>query len=81
MPNLFAYIVLLLWPLVVWTLFQKLPPGRALIWAVLSGYMWLPPVANFDPPVLPPFDKNTLTVLSCWLAAWGVTGWRAGLIP
>ena len=81
MPNLFAYIVLLLWPLVVWTLFQKLPPGRALIWAVLSGYMWLPPVANFDPPVLPPFDKNTLTVLSCWLAAWGVTGVRAGLIP
>ncbi|RRH77930.1 hypothetical protein [Falsigemmobacter faecalis] len=81
MPNLLAYTVLLLWPLVVLVLFKKLPPGRALIWSVLSGYMWLPPVANFDPPVLPPFDKNTITILACWCAAWSVTGQRAGFIP
>lgn len=81
MPNLLAYLVLLLWPLVVLVLFQKLPPGRALIWSVLSGYMWLPPVANFDPPVLPPFDKNSITVLSCWFATWKVTGDRPRLIP
>ena len=61
MPNIIAYLVLGLWPIVLWGIFRALPPGRALIWSVLASYLLLPsyPVA-FDFPLIPAFDKTTI---------------------
>lgn len=64
-PNLIAFAALFLWPLVTAALFRRLPPGRALIAALLAGYLLLPPApAGIDLPVLPPFDKDTIPALS-----------------
>lgn len=68
MPNGFAYIMLLAWPAVAAVLFARLPPGRALIWTVLAGYLLLPPLAAFDLPALPALNKETIPNL-CALAA------------
>ena len=61
MPNLFAHLVLALWPLVMLGIFRALPPGRALIWSVLASYLLLPPYpTEFDFPLFPSMDKTTI---------------------
>lgn len=61
MPNLFAHLVLALWPLVMLGIFRALPPGRALIWSVLASYLLLPPYpTEFDFPLFPALDKTTI---------------------
>lgn len=57
MPNLFAYIVLFTFPLVVVILFKRLPLQHALVWSIIAGYLLLPLQAGFDLPALPPLDK------------------------
>ncbi|MFY0597541.1 MAG: hypothetical protein JXQ85_14010 [Cognatishimia sp.] len=61
MPNSIAYLVLALWPLVMFVFFKRLPVRRALIWSFLCGYLILPPYpTGFDFPLLPPLNKETL---------------------
>jgi hypothetical protein len=51
-------------------LFQKLPPGRAVIATLLAGYLFLPePPAGFDFPLVPPLTKHTIPALSA-LVMW-----------
>jgi len=64
MPNAFAYLMLLTWPLVSVLLFRRLPAGRALIASLLLAYLFLPPPpAGFDFPLLPPLTKETIPSL------------------
>ncbi len=61
MPNSIAYLVLALWPLVMFVFFKRLPIGRALICSFLGAYLLLPPFPTaFDFPLLPPLTKMTL---------------------
>jgi O-antigen ligase len=67
MPNALATLALALWPLVTVILFQKLPPGRAVIATLLVGYLFLPEApAGFDFPLLPPLTKHTIPALSAF---------------
>ena len=71
MPNAIAYMVLGLWPFVMWGIFRALPPGRALVWSVILSYLLLPgyPTA-FDFPLMPAFDKVSIpNVMALILAA------------
>ncbi|WP_292269302.1 hypothetical protein, partial [Marivita sp.] len=62
-----AILALATWPLVTVVLFQKLPPGRAVIATLLVGYLFLPePPAGFDFPLLPPLTKHTIPALSAF---------------
>lgn len=78
MPNILAYFMLCIWPLVTILLFRRLPPTRALIWTILGGYMILPPAAAFDLPVLPDLDKFAIANL-CALV--GIASTKGGLPP
>lgn len=60
MPNTLAYAMLLIWPLFSFFMFRRLPPLQAVIWTILGGYLILPPIAFFNPPVLPDLDKFTI---------------------
>lgn len=60
MPNALAYLALLIWPLVCMVLFRKLSPQRAVIWSLLAGYLLLPPLAEFDLPLVPDMDKFSI---------------------
>lgn len=81
MPNTFAYLMLALWPVVVAVMFRRMRCERALIWSILGGYLLLPPVANFDVPLLPPLDKHSIPVLSAFLALWAQRGQMPNLVP
>lgn len=72
--NILALLALLAWPLVVIVLFRTMRLERALIWSILGGYMFLPQLAQINPPAIPAFDKVTipnLTAFVCCVAIWG----------
>ncbi len=68
MPNALAYLMLMIWPLVCIKLFQKLSLERAIIWSLLGGYLILPPVAEFDLPLVPSMNKDSISSVSACLA-------------
>ncbi|GGH23119.1 hypothetical protein SAMN05444007_102141 [Cribrihabitans marinus] len=68
MPNSLAYLMLMLWPVVTLLLFLRLTLERALIWSLLGGYLLLPPVAEFDPPLFPSMNKHSIASVSAFLA-------------
>ncbi|WP_176846809.1 hypothetical protein [Roseicitreum antarcticum] len=81
MPNIIAYIALLLWPLIVVAMFRKMAPERALIWSILGGYMLLPPLAQFSVPLVPPLDKTTIPNLSAALVCIVMLKMRISVLP
>lgn len=80
-PNAFAYLMICIWPLVAWGLWTRLPPGRALIWTVLAGYLLLPPLTAIDLPAVPDLDKSSIPNLAALALAWVVLGDRIGFDP
>lgn len=82
MPNSFAFLVLALTPLICLVIFRSMPAGRALIACLLGAYLFLPPQPTaFDPPLLPPLNKESLpnlTVLALCLALYAD---RVKLLP
>ncbi len=67
MPNGIAYLMLLIWPFVTLYLFRTLKLERALIWSILAGYLFLPPLAEFNLPLVPAMDKVSIPNLSVLL--------------
>jgi hypothetical protein len=63
-PNGIAYLMLAIWPLVSVALFRRLPFERALIWTLLGGYLVLPPIAEFNLPLVPDMDKVSIPSIS-----------------
>lgn len=77
MPNLTAYIVLFMWPLVTMVLFRATSPERALIWTILGAYLFLPVRPIIDFPMLPPINKTTVATLGALVGALVVRrGWE-----
>lgn len=73
--------MLAVWPFVVAVLFRRLPVERAFIWSILGGYLLLPPVADFDLPLVPPLDKHSIPTLCAFAALWMSQGSMPKLMP
>jgi hypothetical protein len=67
MPNAFAYIMLLFWPLVAIWLFKRMPRSEALIWTLVAGYLLLPSRVTINLPLLPPLSKTNSPVFAVLL--------------
>lgn len=67
MPNAIAYVMLAIWPVVCLVLFRRLPLERALIWSLLAGYLFLPPLAEVNLPLVPAMDKVSIPNVSVLL--------------
>ncbi|MGQ0565323.1 MAG: hypothetical protein ACT4OK_09655 [Gemmobacter sp.] len=81
MPNALAYLMLLVWPVIALALYRRLPPAQALIWAILGAYMLLPPLAKFDLPAVPDFDKFSIANLCALAFTLFVLGARVQVMP
>ena len=81
MPNAFAYLVLLLWPLAIVWMFRKMPVERAFIWSILGGYMLLPEATEFNLPMIPAFDKSSLPNLTALVVCVMMLKMRFSLLP
>lgn len=69
MPNAFAYLVLILWPVVTLALFASMRQEKALIWSLLGGYLLLPVNTAFDFPGVPALDKTSIPNISALIGA------------
>jgi hypothetical protein len=67
MPNWFATVVLILWPLVALWLYLKRPFSQATIWTILGAQCLLPVGAFIKFSMIPTFDKDSIPNL-CILA-------------
>jgi hypothetical protein len=67
MPNLFAYLVLLSWPLVAVVLFRLMPVQRAMVWTLIAGHLLLPSVTSIKFPMLPAIDRSLVPAASALL--------------
>src|SRR5690606_3026750 len=76
-----AYIALIVWPLVILVMFRRLPMERAFIWSMLGGYLLLPPVARFDPPLIPLLDKATIPTLTAFVVCVKLYGRGVVALP
>lgn len=82
MPNLIAFAMLGLWPIITAVLWVKLPPTRALLVSMIAGYLLLPPFpAVIDLPILPPLGKDTLPAICCLVMAFALYGRELALLP
>ena len=81
MPNLFAYIMLFSWPLIVVMLFHALPLQKALIWSVVAGYLVLPSNMGVNLPMVPTIDKTLVPGLSAALMCWVISRRQASTMP
>ena len=81
MPNPIAYLVLAAWPFICLAMFRRLPLERALIWSILGGYLILPPVAEFNLPLVPSMDKTSIPALSAALILVFALGKRFKMLP
>ncbi len=69
MPNGIAYLALSAWPIVCVAMFRTMSPQRAIIWSLLAGYLVLPPVAEFDLPLVPDMDKFAIPSICAFALA------------
>ena len=81
MPNPIAYLALMLWPLVSVVLFRRLAPERAVIWTILGAYLVLPPIAEFDLPLVPDMDKFSIANICAFAGALFILKDRVRLLP
>lgn len=81
MPNAVAYLMLMIWPVVCLVLFRTQKVERALIWSILGGYLLLPPLAEFNLPLVPALDKVSIPNLSVLAILLFATAHRVRLWP
>jgi len=62
--TLFAYSVLLIWPVVALILYSRLPVGRATLWTILGAYLLLPVGAEIKFEGVPAFNKESIPNLA-----------------
>jgi hypothetical protein len=67
MGNGLAYLMLAVWPVLCLVLFRTQKVERALIWSILGGYLFLPPLTEFNLPLVPALDKTSIPNLSVLL--------------
>lgn len=81
MPNLFAYTILVLWPVVAVVFFQRFSKPLAVILAILVPYMLLPERTSFDFPVIPEINKTTLANVMVVVLILVIAGAPLRLMP
>ena len=70
--NLFAYVVLFMWPIFSIWLYKTKTIQVASIWTILGGFMVLPAGTFVDFPLIPPLGKNSIPALAAIIGCWQV---------
>ncbi len=81
MGNGLAYLMLAAWPAICVVLFTRLSVERALLWSIFGAYMFLPPVTQFDLPLVPAMTKHSIPSVAALVIIVAVVGLRPSFIP
>ena len=78
---IFAFMVLVTWPVVVAVLFQRMERAQAVIWSIFAGYLLLPQLIEIDLPAFPGLNKHMVPALAAAVMVYFVTKERARSEP
>jgi len=73
--------MLLVWPVVCIALFTRLRLERALVWSFIGAYMLLPPLTEFDFPLIPSLNKFSIPSAMVLIILIGIMGLRPSFVP
>ena len=73
-PNLFAYLIVVSWPVVAIFLYQSRPVVPATLWTILAAQLLLPVGTGFKFPMIPQLDKTSIPNLCALVGCMAVTG-------
>lgn len=60
-PNWIAPLTFFAWPVIALWLYRTLPVGKATLWTILGAELLLPPGLNYKLPMVPQFDRETIS--------------------
>ena len=81
MPNSFAYLALILWPLVSIWLYKRYEVIPATFWTIVGGYLLLPVGVDFDFPLIPALNKTTIPAIIAFIGCRFVANKSISLLP
>lgn len=81
MPNSFAYLALILWPLVSVWLYKRYEVIPATFLTIVGGYLLLPVGVDFDFPLIPALNKTTIPAIMAFIGCRFVANKSIGLLP
>ena len=64
MPNLFAYGMIILWPIIAILMYKRFDTLTATFWTIVGGYMFLPVRTAFDLPLIPAIGKDEISAIA-----------------
>jgi hypothetical protein len=64
MPNIFAFAMIFLWPIIAILLYKKADTVTATFWTIVGGYMFLPVKAAIDLPMIPAIGKDEISAIA-----------------
>lgn len=64
MPNIIAYVVIVLWPFIILFLIKRYGFKSGILLSLLGSYMFLPAAFEINFPGIPAFDKFSLTSMT-----------------
>jgi len=67
MPNSFAYLALILWPIIAINLYRRKEVIPATFWTIVGGYLLLPVGVEIDFPLIPSMNKETIPAIMAFL--------------
>lgn len=81
MPNLFAYMALIAWPLISLGFFKRFQPLTAVFCTIVGGYLLLPTKVEIDFPFVPPLDKESIPAIAALIGCIYIAKIKIALIP
>lgn len=77
MPNAIAFAALFVAPVIAFMLFKRYQPVLAAALTMVLGYLFLPEETGIDLPVLPEYNKQSVTVGAVFLfASLAISKWK-----
>ena len=81
MPNSFAYLTLIIWPLVAIWLYKRNEVISATFLTIVGGYLLLPVGVDFDFPLIPALNKTTIPAIMAFFGCKYIAKVNLSLLP
>ncbi|WGL15252.1 hypothetical protein PVT68_10765 [Microbulbifer bruguierae] len=72
MPNIFAQLAVLCWPIVALFLYRKYTALTATFWTIFGAYMFLPLKVSYEFPLIPNIEKENVAVYSALIGCFAI---------
>ena len=81
MPNAFAQLIVLLFPVIAIYLYRRYSVLVATFWTIFGAYMFLPQKVEYTFPIIPNLDKENIAIYSALIGCFAIKKVRFKLLP